>query len=83
MDRAKECEVRVRGAWVRVSLDDALNRLDASRPKRCIQCHGEVRAHAEGRDGMAAHFEHRHRHKGCSFGDCFDGAVRPHPKALA
>jgi hypothetical protein len=83
--RSKEyagaCEIFMRGDWTKIDLEQAL-RLDASRTKRCIGCHGEVKAHKPGKDGQRAHFEHKHRHKGCQFGDCFDGEMSPHPKAL-
>lgn len=80
--RADVCEVQVRGAWVPVPLEQALNQLDASRLKRCIECHGRVRAHRQGDNGMRAHFEHVERHEGCSLGPVFNGQKTPHPKAL-
>ena len=81
-NRADACEVQVKGVWVPVSLDEALNRLDASRTKRCVECHGQVRAHRRGDNGMAAHFEHLERHEGCSFGASFNGVKTPHRRSL-
>ena len=78
---AEVCEVKIRGKWEQIALDDAL-RLDSGRVKRCPECHGQVRAHKPGKDGMVAHFEHFERHPGCYLGDCFDGRRRPHRKAL-
>lgn len=83
-DDAREfCEMRVRGQWVRISLSDALHRFDASREKRCIDCHGQVRAHAAATNGMKAHFEHLQAHAGCWPGKPAGQASTPHPKALA
>ena len=74
------CEVRVHGGWTLVELSQA-SKLDPVRIKRCPECHGQVRLIKAGRRA-AAHFEHYERHPGCASGDCFDGARRPHPKAL-
>ena len=76
------CEMRVRGAWEVITLDDALNRFDASREKRCIECHGQVRAHRLSSNGMKAHFEHYERHDGCSLGNSFSGARARHRRPL-
>lgn len=75
------CEVKVRGEWVAVTIEDAL-RLDRDRLKRCSECHGRVRAHARGQDGMRPHFEHFERHSGCSKGDCFSGEKSYHRKRM-
>ena len=80
--KAEACEMRVRGQWVTIPLDDALDKYDASREKRCIECHGAVRAHREGDNGMRAHFEHLDKHEGCSRGNYFNGTKMPHRKAL-
>ncbi|RVI86469.1 hypothetical protein CN190_14430 [Sinorhizobium meliloti] len=74
--------MKVRGVWTTISIEDAL-RLDASRTKRCVECHGQVRAHGSGQNGMRAHFEHFRRHEGCSKSDAFSGARSRHPKALS
>jgi hypothetical protein len=81
-ERSDECEMLVRGEWIRISLDDALSKYDASRTKRCVECHGQVRAHREGSDGMRAHFEHFERHDGCSLGVSFSGIRSMHRKPL-
>lgn len=49
---------------------------------RCIECHGPVKPHKQGINGMRAHFEHLVGHPGCSLGTYFDGHKRPHPDAL-
>lgn len=75
------CELWLKGEWEPITLERALT-LDPSRRKRCIECGGQVQAHKLGTTGQRAHFEHKRAHKGCSLGDCFDGAPRLHPKAL-
>ncbi|MGO4639590.1 hypothetical protein AB4Z43_14215 [Mesorhizobium sp. 2RAF45] len=69
-------------AWLEVSIVDALDRFDASRKKRCPECHGQVRAHRSGDDGMRAHFEHFIAHAGCSKSTAFAGTRYRHPKAI-
>lgn len=76
------CEVRVRGIWTSVTLEDAL-RLDKDRVKRCPDCHGRVRAHGTGRNGEQAHFEHFEANPGCMWCHNYDGAgKRMHRKPL-
>ncbi len=76
------CEIRSKGSWERVTLSAAL-RLDSSRIKRCPECHGQLRIRkAVVRGVKISYFEHYEPNPGCSFGDCFDGTRRPHPKAL-
>jgi len=75
------CELKVRGVWTRITLEDAL-RLDKDRIKRCLECQGQVRAHQAGKNGEAAHFEHYERNPGCSLGHFFDGTPRMHRKPL-
>lgn len=66
------CEVRVRGVWTRISLEDAL-RLDKDRIKRCPACHGRVRANATGRNSRVAHFAHYEANSGCMWCYTYDG----------
>lgn len=62
------CEVRHGPIWISVTIDLALN-LGRETVMRCIECHGALRPHRAGRDGVpSAHFEHLSRHKGCSKG---------------
>ncbi|MEI5677361.1 MULTISPECIES: hypothetical protein [unclassified Mesorhizobium] len=77
------CEVKARGEWVAVSIEDALRMLHPDRTKRCPECHGAVRAHSHSKDGMRAHFEHLIAHKGCSKSTAFDGQPSTHPKAIS
>lgn len=78
-----ECELNLRGQWVRITIDKALS-LHSTRMLRCVECHGRVRAHNASEDGvMRAHFEHRRGHEGCSRSHYFSGTRSPHPKALA
>jgi nitrate/TMAO reductase-like tetraheme cytochrome c subunit len=75
------CEVQDRGEWKPIDLALAL-RMPNTRLKRCPECHGRVRAHSAGMNGMRAHMEHHSRHKGCARGDCFGGVSTLHPDAL-
>lgn len=76
-----ECEIKIGGMWQRITLAQALA-LDKSRIFRCIECEGRVRAHQEGNNGQAPHFEHEQRNPGCSLGDCFNGVPAKHLKRL-
>jgi hypothetical protein len=77
------CEMWANKSWVEVSIEDALRRYDPDRRKRCPECHGQVRAHKSGDDGMKAHFEHFVAHKGCSKSVAFNGMQSRHPKAIS
>ncbi|MDI3562539.1 hypothetical protein [Bradyrhizobium sp. Arg816] len=77
-----QVELWVRNGWQAISLDEAL-RLDKDRKKRCPECHGQVRVHAAGTNGQAAHFEHYENNPGCRFGHNFDGTKRMHRKRLS
>lgn len=77
------CEVKVKGAWVRVSLEDALSRLDKDRLKRCPDCHGQLRVHATGSNGAVAHFEHHEANPGCMWCYNYDnGGKRMHRRPV-
>lgn len=80
MESSVICDLKIRGAWQAITLEQAL-RLDKGRLMRCPECHGRVKAHSAGRDGMAAHFEHRENNPGCTLGYNFDGTQRVHRKA--
>jgi hypothetical protein len=90
VDWIYECEIRDwvtdpigqrKLGWVKVAVTHALSRKDPT--TRCVECHGEVRLHRAGPDGVpAAHAEHRVGHPGCSLGHYFDGTKRAHPHAL-
>jgi len=82
MPRSTTCEARSkRGPWQIVSVDLAVE-MNTSVEKRCVECHGRVRAHKTG-DGGAAHFEHIQKHVGCTLGTCYDGkGSRLHPVAV-
>ncbi len=86
MPRSICCEVREGSDdWLFVTVEDVIerrNRGDIKFDKRCVECHGRVRAHKAGVWG-AAHFEHMQRHSGCSLGDNYDGkGKRIHPDAI-
>lgn len=72
------CEVWSRTKWKRMSVANALARPSAL--TRCIECHGAVRLHVAGPEGVPrAHAEHREGHEGCSLGHYFSGTRSPHP----
>jgi hypothetical protein len=74
-------ELHANGIWQPIELELAL-KMPKTRRIRCPECHGRVRAHTAGKNGMKAHMEHLERNPGCPRGDCFDGTPRRHPKAL-
>jgi hypothetical protein len=81
ISRSVRCEVRgADGRWDQVSVAEALA-LGNAVEKRCIECHGPVRAHAS-HGGPSAHIEHRQAHAGCSLGDSFNGHRSMHPHAV-
>lgn len=73
-----ECEIKENGNWIKVTVAEAL---EIQGQKRCISCHGPVRAH---RAGIGrAHIEHLRRHSGCPRSDAYDGrGITLHPYAL-
>ena len=81
MDLEIACEVYANKQWQGIDLALAL-KMPKTRIKRCPECHGRVRVHSAGSNGMRAHMEHFTRHAGCYRGDCFDGHSRQHPDAL-
>ena len=68
-----------RRIWQAIALEQAL-RLDKGCLTRCPECHGRVRVHSAGREGMSPHFEHRENNPGCTLGYNFDGTRRRHRK---
>jgi hypothetical protein len=87
-----ECEVRRfqtdpatgqrRLMWVKMRVPKAMQ-LGDDPETRCLECHGPVRLHRAGPNGVpAAHAEHRTKHSGCSLGFCFEGTKSLHPDAL-
>jgi hypothetical protein len=80
MPRSTTCETETDAGWTEASVEEAL-KVGSAATKRCIECHGRVKAHKES-PKQGAHFEHQRRHKGCPLGDCYDGVKRPHPMAL-
>ena len=77
------CEMQIKGGWGPIAVSDALE-LNPALLKRCLECHGQVRAHRASNNGMKAHFEHIEAHPGCSrsTGVAFSGKSTPHPKAM-
>jgi hypothetical protein len=75
------CEMKRRGEWVRITIEDALNR-HSDKKMRCPACHGRVNAIPRSVNGVRAHFEHHAGHAGCPRGDSYSGIPSPHPDAL-
>lgn len=76
------CELWGARGWRKVSVVHALNRPE--RIVRCSECHGAVRLHKAGPNGVPrAHAEHRVGHTGCSLGHYFEGIRSPHPSPVA
>jgi hypothetical protein len=65
MVQMPDCEVKIRGQWQRIMLEQARG-LDAGRVKRRPECHGRVRAYKASSHGMSAHFEHFEQNSGCN-----------------
>ena len=79
---SETCELYANKTWHTITIEQALTSY-AERELRCPEWHGAVRVHRASSDGvMAAHFEHRIGHKGCSRGHYYDGTQTRHPKAL-
>ena len=82
VSRSTRCEARQEsGQWEEVSVEEAIA-VGSAVEKRCIECHGPVRAHGSREGVPSPHIEHRQRHSGCSLGDCFSGHHSIHPHAL-
>lgn len=76
------CEVKDAGRWHPISVTKALG-LDRSEPKRCPECHGNVRLHRKGHGPTSpAHFEHLPKHDGCKHSHRYAGKDFPHPNPL-
>jgi hypothetical protein len=72
------CEMKRRGEWVRITIEDALNRHSDKR-MRCPACHGRVKAIRASVNGVRAHFEHHAAHAGYPRGDSYSGIPSPIP----
>lgn len=73
MPRSTECEVRLTvGRWTVATAEEAV-KFGKAVDKRCIECHGRVRAH-KGGDWGAAHIEHIQKNSGCTLGAHYDGS---------
>ncbi len=81
-DEADTCELWANKVWTPVDVASVLTKY-TGRKLRCRECHGAVRAHSAGKDGMRPHFEHLVGHSGCSLGHYFDGTQTRHHKALS
>ena len=78
--RDDSCEMKRRGEWTGITIEDALNR-HSDKKMRCPACHGRVQAIRSSINGRA-HFEHNAGHAGCPRGDSYSGAPSPHPDPL-
>ena len=77
---ADVCEMRVGSGWIEVPIDEALNR--PGEDKRCVACHGQVKAFRAYRTGTRAHFEHAILHRGCPTKPSYNGTPSRHPRPL-
>jgi hypothetical protein len=73
------CEIKVKGYWERVAIEQALL-LSPDRRMRCPICHGRVQIGAK--NSAEAVIEHHDKSPGCYLTEEFDGNPRPHPKAM-
>jgi hypothetical protein len=85
MPLSTKCEILTDAGWKVVSIDKVIaDRVTGRKTedKRCVICHGRVRAHKAG--AGAAHFEHQQRNNGCPLSDRYDCTVPPmrHPLAI-
>lgn len=77
------CEVKIEGAWTRVSVDEAYAH-HRSAPKRCPECHGQVMTVSTYSHTVRIRLSHRKGHDGCPLQpDRFKGVRSPHPQAMA
>jgi len=78
------CEVRIKGTWRSVSLDEAVRRY-AEAVKRCPSCHGRVSINgAYSGPGFGKTMTHRRAHSGCPLKPgTFSGTPSLHPQALS
>jgi hypothetical protein len=81
MEDETACEVWANKSWEAIGITLAL-KMPNTRRKRCPECHGRVRSHAEANNGMRAHMEHYKAHSGCSRSVSFDGTASPHPEVM-
>jgi len=80
----QSCEVKIQGAWHRVSLDDAVRHYEL-RLKRCPACHGRVSVNgAYSGPDFRKTLTHRRAHGGCPLKpETYSGSLSPHPQAIA
>jgi hypothetical protein len=77
------CEVKVEGAWQRVTAADAHSHYRSAQ-KRCMECHGPVMTASNYTQPVQIRLSHRKAHDGCSLlPDRFKGVRSPHPQAMA
>jgi hypothetical protein len=70
MVMSTELEIQVNGQWTKMNVIDALAK--GERKGHCIECHKDVRAQAEAKNGAAAHVYHLSRNKKCPLSDTKD-----------
>jgi hypothetical protein len=62
-----ELEIQDNGQWTKMNVIVALAK--GVRNGHCIECHKDVRAQAQAKNGAAAHVRHLSRNKKCSLSD--------------
>lgn len=77
------CEVKIGGAWIAVSLDEAAAE-HIMAVKRCPACHGQVAINGTySGPNVRRGFYHRKTHTGCPLKpDTYSGLPSLHPQAL-
>jgi hypothetical protein len=75
-----ECEMKSGDQLHPIGIEDAL--ANRKRDFWCIECRGPVRPHRQYNNGVAAHFEHKKAHPGCSqIPSSFQPSKSKHPDA--
>lgn len=77
------CEVKIEGAWLAVSLDEAAAHYTMA-VKRCPACHGRVAISGTySGPNVQRRVYHRKAHSGCPLKpEAYSGTPSPHPQAL-
>ncbi|MCJ2111959.1 hypothetical protein MKK64_12220 [Methylobacterium sp. E-025] len=78
----KRCEVKIDGAWIAVSLIEAVGQ-HGTAEKRCLACHGRVAVAGSYAAVVKRTLTHRRVHDGCQLiPKAYCGTPSPHPEAV-
>ena len=76
------CEVKIKGAWIVVSLDEARQKY-VEAPRRCPACHGAVSIVGNYTLPVKRKLTHRRMHVGCPLlSKAYCGTPSPHPNPV-